>query len=128
MANSEIRTTLLHLRDSEIMMIRSSYSIRIFASIIGISQMQRAQCGFHSLTWKRDGLFLQCMYKLYLLCCSIVSKYPSWRKVEASWFKSNKNSIPCLQCTLCRLYTLYCTILCKMYTVHCTLYTVHCIK
>ena len=40
MSYYEIRTTLLHLRDSDDhMMIRSSYRMRIFASICGISQM-----------------------------------------------------------------------------------------
>ena len=58
MSNSEIRTTLLHLRDSDDHDDQKHiYSMRIFATSIGISQMQRAQCGFKSLTWKRDGLF-----------------------------------------------------------------------
>ena len=51
-SNCKIRKTLLHLRDSDDLDVCG-----FFASIIGISQVQRAQCGFLSLTSKRDGLF-----------------------------------------------------------------------
>ena len=44
MPNSEIRALCCICEIPMIMMIRSSYSMRIFASICGISQMQRAQC------------------------------------------------------------------------------------
>ena len=58
MSNSEIRTSLLHLRDSDDQNDQTLIKyVQIVASIIGISQMQRAQCGFQSFACKREGLF-----------------------------------------------------------------------
>ena len=61
MSNYKTRTNLLHLWDSDDH-DDQKLSMRIFAFIFGISQMQRAQCGFQSLTWKRDGLFFTVYY------------------------------------------------------------------
>ena len=49
MSNSKIRKTLLHLRASDDYDDQKLiYSMQIFASILEISQMQQAQCGFQS--------------------------------------------------------------------------------
>ena len=73
--------------------------MRIFASICGILQMQRAQCGFRSCTWKRDGFFLPCIQPGLVNIIHTSKTTVSYKMIQWTDYPS-PYTIPKWQCAL----------------------------